>query len=420
MAATQAQLVTFNDDGAWSWFQDERALIAGEILWVGSVAAGARDTNRRGDIDLVKYDLRSGARERVVLHQGLLARGKVYDDHNAPAMLAFPDGRLLAVYAMHGDENRLYYRTLSLNWSKESFFVPSESSSITYSNLFRLSEEHDGRVYNFYRGLNGSFKPSYAWSDDGGSSWRSGNVVIDVPATRKHRPYVKYASNGRDAIHMVYTEGHPRDYDNSVYHVFYRAGWLHRSDGTRIRELKTGLRSPSEGTLVYKGDPNNVAWVSDLHLDDQGMPYAVFSVQKDSSKLPPKEGGADHRYRYARWDGKQWKHEEIAYAGRRLYAGEDDYTGNIALDPYHPGRAYLSANVDPKTGTSLARYEIFRAERGGESWQIEPVTRDSKIDNIRPIVPMGDRRRLVVLWLRGTYRAYTDYELEVTGMVSGR
>ena len=86
-----------------------------------------------------------------------------------------------------------------------------------------LSAESN-RVYDFYRGLDASYKPSYAYSDDLGQTWRSGNIVINVPSTQLHRPYARYASNGTDTIHITYTEAHPRDFDNSIYHVYYRAG----------------------------------------------------------------------------------------------------------------------------------------------------------------------------------------------------
>jgi hypothetical protein len=35
--------VVLNDDGGWCWFQDERALVVGDRLVFGSVAAGRRD-----------------------------------------------------------------------------------------------------------------------------------------------------------------------------------------------------------------------------------------------------------------------------------------------------------------------------------------------------------------------------------------
>ncbi len=425
--AAPAGMRVFNDDGGWCWFQDERVLVTGGRLIVGSVAAGARDAARRGNIEVVSYDLASGARERTVLHQGLLnTPGGAYDDHNAPAFVERSDGRLLAVYAAHGTQNRFYYRISerprdATTWRDEKVFVPSETSRITYQNLHRLSKENGGkgRIYNFYRGYDNSFKPSYAYSDDDGETWRPGGVFIDVPGAFRHRPYVRYASDGVGTVHMFYTEGHPRDFDNSVYHVFYRAGNLHRSDGSVIRPLAEGLRKPEEGTRIFRGDPDNVAWTSDIHADAQGRPWVAYSVQKNSAGLPSKQGGEDHRYRYARWTGKEWRDYEIAFAGSRLYPGEDDYTGNIALDPDDPDAVYISTNADPVTGARLPRYQIFagRTADGGRSWRWTPLTGDSDADNIRPMLPKWDKANTAVLWLRGTYRAYTNYDLAVVGLI---
>ncbi len=240
---------------------------------------------------------------------------------------------------------------------------------------------------------------------------------------------MRYASNGRDEIHFFYTEGHPRNYDNSVYHIYYRGGNLYRSDGALIGSLSRGLKDPAEGTRIFAGDADNVAWVSDIHLDDQGRPYVAYSVQKGGAGLPEKDHGQDHRYRYARWTGRRWLDYEIAYAGTRLYAGENDYTGNIALDPADPDTVYISTNADPRTGRplisaadGLRHWEIFRGRTrdGGRTWVWTPLTRDSKVDNIRPLVPYPDQEFTAVLWLRGTYTSYTNYAMEVVGLIERR
>jgi hypothetical protein len=431
------EIVTLNDDGGWSWFEDERAIVHDGRIIVGSVAAGVHDAGRRGDIEVTVYNPASGEKSRSRLHHNLSGGpGAEYDDHNSPALFARPDGRILAAYSRHGSENCFYFRLTARaddpgDWLPEHSYVPSETSRITYSNLIWLGLENGGkgRLYNFFRGLNNSFKPSYAWSDDGGESWICGNVLIHVPTAFKHRPYVKYASNGLDTVHFFYTDGHPRDFDNSAYHIYYRADMLFRSDGTPISTLEAGLKEPSKGTCIFRGDPDQVAWVSDLHLDRAGHPYVAYSVQKNSGGLPSGQGGEDHRYRYARWDGRQWHDHEIAYAGRRLYAGEDDYTGNISLDPEDPDTVYVSADVDPGTGRPLVsrrdgrrHYEVFRGvtRDGGATWRWSPVTRDSAADNIRPIVPKWPGGSTAVLWLKGTYRKYTDYDLDVVGIISSR
>jgi len=427
----RAEIITFNDDGGWCWFEDERIAVQAGKLVIGSVAAGIHDPARKGDIEALSYDPATGKKTLATLHRSASPAegGRWLDDHNSPAFLARPDGRMLAMYSRHGNEEKIYYRISAhpgdaTAWQEEQVFVPSKTSRATYSNLHWLSRENGGkgRIYDFYRGLDNSFKPSYAYSEDLGQSWISGNVFIEVPSKFRHRPYVKYASNGTDTVHIAYTDGHPRNFDNSIYHIYYRNGKLHRSDGALIRTLAEGLRSPEEGARVFQGDPNNVAWISDLHLDRQGRPYLAYSVQKDSAGLPDGQAGEDHRYRYARWRGTRWADYEIAYAGSKLYAGEDDYTGNIALDPQDPNTVYISTNADPVTGQKQRHWEIFQGTTrdGGAKWTWTAVTRDSTADNIRPMVPIWDRSNRAVLWLRGKMWSYTNYDFEIVGILAKR
>jgi hypothetical protein len=433
-----AGTVVLNDDGGWCWYEDERLLVVNGRLVVGTIAGGVRDPKRLGDVDVTSYDLASGRISRFTLHHSDDPKEKRRwnDDHNSPALLVRQDGRLLAMYSLHGSEEKIYYRISTrpgdaTEWAAEKIFIPSPTSRITYSNLHLLMSENGGkgRIYDFFRGLHNSYKPSYAYSDDMGETWIAGNVFIDVPSKVRHRPYVKYASNGKDTIHFNYTEGHPRDFDNSIYHAYYRGGNLYRSDGTLIRSLKEGMKSPEEGARVFTGDPDNVGWVSDMHLDSRGRPYIAYSVQKNSGGKPGKEHGDDHRYRYARWDGTRWRDFEIAYAGHRLYPGEDDYTGNVALDPQDPDTIFISTNADPSTGAPLKsatdgqrHWELYRGATrdGGKTWKWIPVTRDSSQDNIRPMVPIWSGKQRAVLWLRGKMRAYTDYSLEVVSLIESR
>src|SRR3954469_25861104 len=77
-------LITFNTNGGWSWYQDERVIVdksAGKLLMSSAAdASGTDGSSRNGDIDLVSYDIASGQTNRFVLHAGLGA-----DDHDAAA-----------------------------------------------------------------------------------------------------------------------------------------------------------------------------------------------------------------------------------------------------------------------------------------------------------------------------------------------
>src|SRR5438876_7316545 len=85
--ATEEKLITFNDNGAWCWYQDPRIVHdpQSNTLLISSVAAseGADGESRAGDIDLTAYDLKTGKTTRTVLHHSLQPQ----DDHNAAAIL---------------------------------------------------------------------------------------------------------------------------------------------------------------------------------------------------------------------------------------------------------------------------------------------------------------------------------------------
>ncbi len=417
--------LVLSSDGGWCWFQSPRALFLDHWLVVGSVASGVDGAANTGDIDAIVHDVESGQTSIVELHDRL-----ELDDHASPAFVVRPDGRLLTVYGKHGSENHFYTRLSSggspLKWESEQMFTPTSATRLTYSNLYLLSAEQN-RIYDFYRGLDDSYKPSYAYSDDLGATWHSGNIVINVPSQQRHRPYVNYVSNGVDTLHLVYTEAHPRDFDNSLYHIYYRDGSLYRSDGTVIDTLSHGLASPDQGTRIFQGSAQNVAWVANVVLDADERPVTVYSVQVGSQGLPTGQGGDDIRYRYARWDGATWQDHQLAFAGSRLYSGEDDYSGLVLIDSENPSVVFLSTNSDPVTGDPLVsaadgrrHYEIFRGltQDGGASFTFTEVTRDSSTDNLRPILPRpGPDGQRALLWLRGSYRSYTDYEQEVVAVL---
>jgi len=411
------ELIIFNEDGAYTWFQDERAIISDGKIIIGSVASGNIDSNRTGDIDVVTYDLSTGITQLSELHHNL-----EYDDHDSPALLVRQDGRYLAVYSTHSGKhplsNTIHYSIStnpydSTSWEPELTFIPSNHSRVSYSNLHYLQDENgnNGRIYNFFRGLNNSWNPSIMTSDDMGGNWDALGLLIQHSG---YRPYVKYASDGTDTIHFIFTEGHPKIYNNSIYHAYYRGGMLYSSNGSEIRLLEDGPIQISEGTTVFPGGPNAVAWCNDIAIDSNGHPYLAYSVQMNQDPM-------DHRYRYSRWNGNQWLDYEISFAGERLYSGEDDYTGNIALDPNNPSAVYISTNVNPTTGAPLSsgHYEIFqgRTNDDGVNWIWLPITENSTEDNIRPIVPDWDDQNTAVIWLQGTYDGYTDFNLKVVGVI---
>ena len=402
-----AEPITLISDGAWTWFNDPRAVWHEGKLYVGYVR------NADGRTVLSRFDPATKRTESVWLSSFIEK-----DDHNNPGLLVLADGRLMSFYARHSTGLHFAYR-LSGDPEEHSF---ETGARVTYSNPFQLTSESN-RIYNFMRNQN--FNPTFVFTDDLGTNWSRPKILIKTGAGRT-RPYVKYASYGKRRIDLLYTDGHPRDVTNSLYHMYYQGGALYKSDGAFLKFLKDAplLHDTGErGTLVYKYDsdiPNGRAWCWEIAYQTNHQPACVFTVQRDHVTGT---NWFDDRiyYYYACWNGKEWQRRFIAHAGRPLYAAERDYAGGICIDPQKPSVVYLSSNaknpfdISSTTNAPLRaneRYELFRGITGdgGRTFSWSSITTNPSLDNLRPFVP---RARSTLLWFRGTYRSYTSYECAV-------
>lgn len=412
-------IIQLNDNGAWSWFMDPRAIVDHGRLIVGSVRANGKFADDTlpgwGNVELSILDLNTRALRHV-----LLAEHFEQDDHDAPGLLVLPNGHYLAAYSRHNIERKMFFRTSlragdPFEWGPEKVFVTPgadaaafHGNNVTYANPICLSGESN-RIYLLHRSVHED--PNYLISDDGGESWRYGGHVLI--GRGGYAPYMKYASDGRDTIHFVNTEDHPRNYDNSLYHGFIRGGKIHLSDGRVAADLSTttiGSLHAWDLTRIFQGDPNNRAWMADIRLDAQERPVVLFTVHKNGAGQKRGTGGEDHRFHFARWDGTAWHEAEIGFAGKRLYAGEDDYTGLGAIDPQDVSRLIISTDADPSSGQPLIsradqkrHHELFLGRSQGMMWSWRALTRDSTEDQLRPIILNDPGDKLILIWMRGSY-----------------
>lgn len=413
------ELIHLNDDGAWCWFSREQVLVHDGALIVGSIRGDAGD--HAGNVELAVHDLTTRETSVAVLHHGFEA-----DDHDVPGLLVRADGGLLALHTHHDSGSRIYHQSSAIGdattWSAPAALavpMPGPVDPVTYSNVLRLPS---GRIVDFYRGY--MLDPNWVYSDDDGRTWEIGGRWLN--GGDKIRPYIKYAQDSRGGVHFVVTDDHPREYNNSIYHGVLRDDELYNSDGEGVAQLNQDLEvelQPADFTLVFEGDTDEVAWITDLELDRDGNPVVVFSVRKDAK-------GLDLRYYYARWTGEHWHWREIAYAGQRLYAAEETYAGLATLDPQDPGLVYISTDAHPATGAPLMsradgcrHYELFRGHTpdGGETWDWDPITRDSTTDNLRPQIPRWDSPNTALVWMRGEYWDYAGgWNTEVVAIVIPR
>jgi hypothetical protein len=428
-ASGQTNVLTLASDGAWTWFNDPRAIFRNGFLYFGYV----RDSDGR----VVLSAFNPTNHTRTDLWTSELTQK---DDHDNPGLLPMQDGRMLAIYSRHGSDEFFSYRLSGANPASASDWGDETSvrtgARVTYSNPFQLSAE-GGRIYNFMRDLN--FNPTVIVSTNRAQSWSEPRLFIKTGAGNI-RPYVNYCSNYTNRIDFLYTDGHPRDVTNSLYHAYYEAGVIHTSAGLPIKnfsELPLLHDAGQRGSVIYQysdapgTDPNDHipagrAWCWEIAYQTNRFPVCVFSVSRRHAA-----GGdwSEDRifYFYARWTGTNWQKRFIAQAGRPLYGSENDYAGGICIDSEDANPVYISSNAaDPfKTADTTDvplrlhhRYEIWKGSTsdGGRTFAWQPITANSPTDNLRPYVPRNHGAHPALIWFRGVYRTYTSHDCEIVGM----
>jgi BNR repeat-containing family member/PKD domain/Concanavalin A-like lectin/glucanases superfamily len=382
-------------DGAWSWFGDPRAVTHDGRTYVGWV-------DRQGDVMVSSYDHATGERVTAVLQARLQQ-----DDHANPSLHVRPDGRLVVFYSRHVGP-AMHYRVSTQPGDVTAWepprTVPTNTTGIrgyTYPNPIPLADE--ATTYLFWRG--GNYNPTFSTQADGSGSWSPARTLIRMPG---ERPYTKYASSGGDTIHVAYTNAHPQEFgDVNVYYARVREGRIERAGGQRAGTLAEPI-APADGDLVF--DPPQPAWVHDVAADPDGDPVIVLASF-------PAVG--DHRYHYARWTGSEWEVHEITAAGGsfRGDGGSPYYSGGLTLDHEDPSRVYLSRQVGPGSWHA----EVWTTADGGESWSSQSLTPGSAERNVRPVSPRGWTPfggDLGVVWMRGGYQSYVDYQTSIAGLAA--
>ncbi|NMH86861.1 glycoside hydrolase family 88 protein [Flavivirga algicola] len=407
---------TFMKDGGWCWYQDPRAVINNGKLVFGGLSG------QTGDVKLGVYDLKKDTvLGNVVLHEKFEK-----DDHNVPALYVRPDHSILAIWAKHAHEKKHYSSISSpsnyLEWGERKEFVHDYKAKVgvTYMNLYHMKDE--GLLYNFFRD-GPSFNPSYITSPDHGITWGDRTHFIADEVNGRQRPYTKYLKKDENTVGIAFTDGHPRNYGNSLYYSEFKNGVFYNVDGTKIKMFNKEPLKTSEAEKIYIGSETskkpkecesvpNSAWPCIVEKDENNRPHIGYSLYVHNE---------DHRFRIASWNGEKWVDREIAYAGKSLYTLESSYTGLMAFDPTDVTRVYISTDVDPSTGKNTGGlHEIYTAEIGIDDdvstikW--EPITKKSKYRNIRPILVSGEGYK-VLLWLNGSWNSFFNYNTDVKGLI---
>ena len=390
------QSVTF--DGSWCWFSDPRAVYfegKNKCTYIGWI-------NSYGDVFISQYNHITGKTQYNRIFEGL-----EIDDHNNPSILIDKEGFINVFFSKHSTAEPIHYMRSArpediTAWQPEKILKlndtekhPGWLDSYTYTTPVQLSAEND-RMFLFWRGLDG--KPTFSFSDDKGEHWSKGTIFILPEQIYKfRRPYVKIYSNGTDKIHIIFTDGHPRDEkQNSLYYMYYQAGAFYKANGQKIKNCGDLPITPREADVVYDATKTNQkAWIWDVAADSKGNPVVAYSKYPNDST---------HIYCYSTRSGNEWKNTDLINSGKWFpqtrkgtVEKEPNYSGGICIDKESPNTLYLSVNRN-------AVFEIEKWTENGNKWTVESITKNSKKDNVRPLAVYGAKadNPLQLLWMQNT------------------
>jgi hypothetical protein len=389
---------TLTTDGAWTWFNDPRALYSNGSIYTGWV-------NKAGNIVFATHNLST-----QTTNTGLLYNGAVFqqDDHDNPAFVQTSSNTFTSFYSPHGgaavrtqditvnaNGSFTFGSPLSLNRSGDV----TGSNGWSYANPFRLASEN--KTYLFSRGPN--FNPVMRVHDDAQpystlASWSTATTFISNPG---QRPYVKYDSNNTDRVGIAFTDGHPRNVLNNIYYAYMQGGSYYKIDGTKIKDVSAGpiLLSDMTGAgTVFDHTANpaatgNNSWIWDVATDTTGHPVLTYATFPDNNH---------HQYHWARWDGSQWIDRTLLTAGPSIaLSAEANYSAGIVLDHTDPTKIYMSW-----MNAGTWNLQQWKTNNDGLTWSSDLIANGSgpTDENIRPYVPLNHPADTdMVLYLRGQY-----------------
>jgi hypothetical protein len=425
--APTEQVITFNDNGGWCWYQDERVIVdtKNNRMVIGSMASGG---SRNGNVEAVVYDLGANSGKTTILNN------LSCDDHNAPGFVITGSGTIAAMWATHRENCNSYFATFdgsawastkTYDWSKGDGcpWAGASTNMVTYANPWLMATESN-RLYSGVRSVDTS--PSFLSSTDDGKSWGYYGRLTASKQTGYVAGYYKYWGNGTDRIDWVGTEAHPRDDDNSLWHGYVKGGKVYDSFDKVVDDniADKTAQDVSKFTPVFKtgttinGVVLNHMWNHDI------MRYAdgTIAVLGQGRVNGTGSDDPDKRMIYSRFDGKAWTTTYLVKAGSKLYADEQDYTGLSALNPDNPNIIYVSTPYDPrddKTMSANKKHELWQGTTcdNGKTFTFTPITQNSSVDQIRPVVPKWDSSHTALLWMQGTYKSAQSYTMKIVGLI---
>jgi hypothetical protein len=356
-------------------------------IYVGTAGTG-------GQFKVARIDSTTLVAENTVLQTNEV------DDHNVPAVIETNTGKLMAAYATHSLQPRVWTR-LSASTNDDDWGAVrtlNASDTATYMQLARRSGQ--GRIWMLYRvGNSSAGNWAIRYSDDEGATWAAERNL--APNT-----YL-FTAMDPDGTHLrCFGYEHPvvgAHHDIRYFRINLANGDVVDSEGTVYGNVvdDTGLpiTEAEQHLIVDVTDPTSTRL---YECGKVGVPSILASEFTSSG------GGTYYRYTYDTATGL-FTRQAVTTSGPAFFESTSNYFGGACFAEDSLDVVYCARNIG--TAVGLGGWELVRMETadGGATWTNAETIRTTGNIIARPQVKAGR-----LWWSEVTdYPAYTDFEASV-------
>lgn len=376
--------------GAWTWYNDDRAIGAAGKALFGSTTAAAL---------VHSYDPRSGH-----VRVSKAANWPRRNDHNNPALLTRLDGNQVMICTGHNYGPFVAAATTvpgqvhDLAW--RNIAAEIGASDAYYSNIHQLSALPGAPIFQFGRqSFGGTYQIYVARSDDAGATWAHvGGVTAVGP-----RPYIKTIKSAEDRVDIFTTMTHPEVPNPSLRHLYWDGEVMRDTSGVQISAPGSLTTNLNQATELWSSAADGLnSWTGALHLIGRTLIAWGFVYT----------GNGGHYLRYSLDLSETepvWRGEYVCDAGGDLGSNRR-YLGGICSHPRDRDRAYASI---AHSGRDFQLVELQRGPAGAWSVTRQITDTPTGVRNFRPY-PIRDPDML--LWVTGRYASYADYSCGIAAL----
>jgi BNR repeat-containing family member len=419
------QFAPIATDGMWTWYGEPKA-----VYYEGTYRRTYMTWNTSsGTKGIAYYDHDT----KDTANASLPAMPYNGSDHNHPAIIMRPDGKIMVFCTGHDGGEVTEYISKNPEDIKGGWdgpYYPGGKGGYCYCNaIFLKNEGTKGRFYIFYRdntqytGETTNYCPAFCTSDDWGVTW-SGKTRLYTYAGSAYKPYLKYASDGLSEIYISieYQNREGAGQGRPDYFMKYHNGTFYTVDNRVLATMATlPVINTQLDTIFYPytygaGFSNTCC---DIAIDANNNPVILYCSFQSTTL---------YEYWYMRWTGTTWYKRPLVNSG--AYRGaQSGFFAGLTFDHENPNNIYLCRQLLKPAGTpfnlmdtSVANYKTLTAAAwttvdavheldrwttsdGGVTWDSLAITRGSTNKNMLPCVPRNHKPNMKVdcMWLNGVY-----------------